>query len=421
MFVLPRRWLRTVLLLCMAFCFALGFWWQRPAPPAPTITEQRGVWLTNVASGVFFVPWGIDRAIARLERLHFNTVYPVVWNRGLTLHPSAVARAASGRSRMPLIGLLHLGSDPLARTIRLSHQRGLQVLPWFEYGLMTPKNSALARRHPDWLTRARTSDTSQYEDELERELGGGDAPRLPLLQIEQAWLNPFHPEVQQFIIDLIVEVVEKYDLDGIQLDDHFGIPVEMGYDPYTIELYQRQYNGLNPPDDPYNPQWMGWRANQLTELMARIYAAIKAAKPSCIVSLSPNSQSYSFHHYLQNWRAWVERGIVDEIVLQAYRLERDRFLTELEQPAVAFARQRVPVSIGILSGILTQPVPIATVAEQVRLARARGFDGISFFYWESLWGYVAPEAPATRRQEFRALFPDPARPPQLATAGESEP
>ena len=414
MLVFPSRWWRTLLAFSLALVLALTLWWPQPAPPSSLIVEQRGVWLTNVASGVFYVPWGLARATQRLAALHFNTLYPVVWNRGLTLHPSAIAQQVSGRRRMPLVSLAHLGSDALATTIRLGHQRGFRVLPWFEYGLMVPKHSAIARRHPTWLTHGRAGETSPAQDNLGQELEGrfwsGPWPAM-----EQAWLNPLHPEVRAFIKDLILEVVETYKLDGLQLDDHFGLPVELGYDPYTIELYQREHNGLSPPDDPYDPQWMGWRAGKLTALMQEIHAAVKAVKPNCIISLSPNSQSYSYQHYLQNWRAWVELGLVDEVVVQAYRLERDRFLTELEQPAVTAARERVPVSIGILSGLLSQPMPIGTIQEQVNLVREQGFAGVSFFYWESLWGYVAPEAPAERRRVFRALFPEPAHPPQLAT------
>ena len=42
----------------------------------------------------------------------------------------------------------------------------------------------------------------------------------------EAYLNPCHPEVQTFLTDLIVEVVQAYPVDGIQLDDHFGLPLE---------------------------------------------------------------------------------------------------------------------------------------------------------------------------------------------------
>jgi len=41
--------------------------------------------------------------------------------------------------------------------------------------------------------------------------------------------------VQDFLANLIVEIVTEYDVDGIQLDDHFGWPSNLGYDPYTIK------------------------------------------------------------------------------------------------------------------------------------------------------------------------------------------
>jgi uncharacterized lipoprotein YddW (UPF0748 family) len=55
-------------------------------------TEIRGVWLTNVASGLFYIPWGIERAINQLATLNFNTIYPVVWNRGYTFRTYALTK-----------------------------------------------------------------------------------------------------------------------------------------------------------------------------------------------------------------------------------------------------------------------------------------------------------------------------------------
>ena len=49
---------------------------------------------------------------------------------------------------------------------------------------------------------------------------------------EVAWLNPFRPEVQQLITDLVLEVVGRYGADGIQFDDHMSLPREFG--PYTL-------------------------------------------------------------------------------------------------------------------------------------------------------------------------------------------
>jgi uncharacterized lipoprotein YddW (UPF0748 family) len=215
--------------------------------------------------------------------------------------------------------------------------------------------------------------------------------------------------VQQFIVDLIVEVVTQYDVAGIQLDDHFGLPVELGYDPFTVRLYQQEHHGKSPPNDPLDSEWMRWRADKITDFMQRIFQAVKAVKPNAIVSLSPNSQNFAYRAYLQDWQTWVERGFVEELVLQVYRDDMSSFSAELSQPALQMARRQIPVGVGILSGLWSRPVSIEQIQQQVQAVRDRGFDGVSFFYWESLWGYIAPESPRKRRAAFQKLFSSPAK------------
>ncbi|MGK7927806.1 MAG: glycoside hydrolase family 10 protein [Spirulina sp.] len=400
-----RNWLKNCLLLGLIGSVAIALL-HPPISSLPRNTgEIRGVWLTNVNSGVLFIPWGIQRAINTLAKLHFNTLYPVVWNRGDTFYPSAIAKEATGRDREPFLKLMHFNSDVLQEMIEEGHQKEFKVIPWFEYGLMTPRGSSLAKRHPDWLTQTLDRQGKEYRDAFQDSEEPKRARKFPnLFAIHQVWLNPLHPEVRNFIKGIILEVVQNYDVDGIQIDDHFGMPVEMGYDDLTLKIYREEHQGRLPPKDPYDARWMGWRANKITEFMTEIYREVKAIKPDCIISLAPNSQSYAYSHYLQNWQVWIARGIIDELVLQVYRNDRDRFIAELNQPAVRFAKQHLRVSIGILSGILSKPVPMSTIAEQVRDVRDRDFAGVSFFYWESLWGYITPESPYRRRQGFQDLF-----------------
>ena len=70
--------------------------------------------------------------------------------------------------------------------------------------------------------------------------------------------------MQKFIQDLIVEIVKNYDIDGIQFDDHFGLPSELGYDAYTTALYKKEHQGKLPPADFKDPEWVNWRANKIT-------------------------------------------------------------------------------------------------------------------------------------------------------------
>jgi uncharacterized lipoprotein YddW (UPF0748 family) len=319
---------------------------------------------------------------------------------------------------------MHLGQDVLADIVKQGHQQKLRIVPWFEYGFMAPAGSALARRHPDWLTNGRNSTKTLQEIPQEPDLLDSEPPKVPPLSqslqqlvrkrvvTNQVWLNPLHPEVQKFILNLIVEVVTQYDVAGIQLDDHFGLPVKLGYDRFTVRLYQQEHQGKSPPNDPLDSEWMRWRADKITAFMQRIYKAVKAVKADAIVSLSPNSQTFAYRAYLQDWQTWVERGLVDELVLQVYRNDTNSFLAELSQPALQIARRRIPVSVGILSGLWRRPVTIKQIQQQVRAVRDRGFNGVSFFYWESLWGYLTPESPRKRRAAFQTLFSSPVKQPK---------
>lgn len=335
---------------------------------AESPSELRGVWLTNVDSDVLFSRSNLERAVQRLRNLNFNTIYPTVWHEGYTLYPSQVAANSFGHSIRPEPE--YQGRDLLAETIELGHRQGLRVIPWFEFGLMTDENAALTRKYPQWLTN-RQDGSSLFIF--------GDRGQHRYL-----WLNPLRPEVQQLLVDLIVEVVTKYDVDGIQLDDHFGLPAELGYDPYTIAIYQRDHNGKLPPNDPKDREWLRWRAQFITQLMTKITRGVRAVKPKCLISLSPNPKTFAYENYLQDWQRWVDTGLLDEVVIQVYRSDMASFTRELNQPELKAVRQTTPVSIGILTGLRTRAVTMATIKEQVRATRNLGFQGFSFFFYESL-------------------------------------
>ena len=358
-----------------------------------SVPEIRGVWLTNIDSEVLFSRQNLEAAMQRLARLNFNTVYPTVWNWGYTLYPSAVAERVIGRSLDPEPGLQE--RDLLKEAIAFGKQYNLRVIPWFEFGFMAPADSQLAQRHPEWLTQRRDGTTVKME---------GTHPRV--------WLNPFHPEVQAFILDLIVEIVREYDADGIQFDDHMGLPVEFGYDDYTVALYQQEHNGKSPPADPSDPEWVRWRADKITDFMARVFEAVKRENPDALVALSPNPQHFAYPVFLQDWHTWERRGLVEEIVLQVYRRDRAKFVEELEYAEVQAARRHVPVAIGILAGLKGRPIPSDRMETQVSLAGQRGFAGVSFFFYESLWQW-SEETPEARERAIADWFESEVDAPSL--------
>ncbi|MBD1918597.1 MULTISPECIES: family 10 glycosylhydrolase [Cyanophyceae] len=442
---------------------------QTPAVAAPT-RELRGVWLTNVDSQVLFSTEALQAAVNRLADLNFNTIYPVVWNYGHTLYPSATARRELGVSQH-LYGDLRAprpasesDRDMMREAIAMGHARGMAVVPWFEFGFMAPANYELYRRHPDWFTQKRVEPRPLEPEPLapRDSMRPGDVPKLtagldakhtakltPVLDVPKVgdlarekhradqwlaqddflpdpdvvsdpgiwmegnviprrWMNPFHPQVQKFQLELINELVSNYEVDGFQFDDHLGLPVDFGYDPFTINLYRSEHNGQAPPNDPQNAEWMAWRANKISDFLAEVHKLVKARRPNAVVSISPNPYPFAFTNYLQDWPTWVNRGIVDELVIQVYRSDQNRFMWEMNKPSIQAARRKIPVNIGILSGLRAAPVKMDFITDQMAAVRDRAYSGISFFFYESLWISPPPETAEQRVGKLQQAFATPA-------------
>lgn len=373
-------------------------------------TEIRGAWLTNIDSEVLFSNVGLVTALDKLKDYNFNTVYPTVWNWGYTLYPSAVTTrvfgfkqglypATENQGRDDVAESLQDNRDMLLELIGLARQRGLKVIPWFEFGLMAPADSPLAQQHPEWMTRKKDGTRVEFHNK-------GKYARV--------WLNPFHTEVQQFLVDMVSELSANYDIDGFQLDDHFGLPVAYGYDETTVALYQ-QDTGNAPPANAKDPIWMRWRADKITQLVGRLFRAMKAHRPRAIFSVSPSPAWYAYDSYLQDWPNWERQGYVEELLVQIYRRNLESFAYELIRPEMIAARDRIAAGVGVLSGLRQSFMDSELIEAQVEETRRQGYAGVVFFFYESIW-QAGNETLDRRERMVRSLFPTPRpRPFPIAT------
>ena len=395
--IIPSGWRRSIqcllpLLFLVSFITAFhinSLQAMSDSGPLPVYAQQprqeiRGVWLTTNDFNTLKNRLKVQNAITQLRRLNFNTIYPVVWNSGYTSYPSAVAKKIG----IPFFDRGSEGQDILADVITQAHRQGLLAIPWFEFGFMAPPTSELALNRPNWLTQKR--------DGSETSISAAG---------EVVWLNPFLPEVQQFITNLVLEIVTQYDVDGIQFDDHMSLPSEFGYDKYTVALYTQETKN-NPPTNFQDEAWVRWRANKITVFMIQLNQAVKARKPNAIFSVSPNYYDFAYKLHLQDWLGWVRLNIVDELIMQVYRQDLPSFIANITRPEIQETQQIITTGIGIMAGLRNRRVPIAQIQSQVRAAQQRGL-GVTFFYYESLWDY-APESVSDRQSAFQALFPSPA-------------
>ncbi|MFO8232110.1 MAG: family 10 glycosylhydrolase [Longimonas sp.] len=365
------RWLAWTLVV---LSIGWGTGCENGSPESPPdgedpLTELRGVWLTNVDSDVLDSQASIEDAMAFLAEHHFNVVFPVVWNNGVTLYPSEIMADRFDVSIDPA----YEGRDPLAEIIEAADKHDLAVVPWFEFGFAarhaesTPTD--ILEHHPEWAARTPESD--------------------PVVKNDFHWMNAFHPDVEDFVVGLMQEVATTYDVAGVQGDDRLPAqPVEGGYAPQTVEQYQADHDGADPPSDPHEADWKAWRADQLNAIAERIYGDMKAISPTLQVSWSPSIYPWGYDEYLQEWPSWLRNGHADWVHPQVYRRDTTAYRETLEDQlpdAVDLPESdRARIYPGVLLQVGDYRMTPDEAVQVVRTNRDMNLHGEVFFFYEGL-------------------------------------
>lgn len=344
--------------------------------------EVRGTWLTTTANTAIATPENTAASMRQLRDIGLNTVYVECWKNGYTEFPSDTMQRAVGvpmKINPSTKDQPAVQRDLLQECVIEAHRNELLCIAWFEYGFMAAhkntQNELRARR--DWISLNKS---------------GSDVANNGF-----AWLNPIQPEAQQLLIDIVVEAVRKYDLDGIQLDDRIVWPgLEMGYDPFTRAVYRNE-TGKDVPDDQKEPHWTSWRANKVTEFARRFVREVRSANPQLIISLSPGPYPWAYEHYLCDWVSWAgESPSWDEFVPQVYRMDYPRFKIDWDAQVKFMAeknRQR-----DLIAGIRLvgdgPDLPTADIARSADAVRASGAAGHAWWFSRGVLE-VFPEAIST--------------------------
>lgn len=268
-------------------------------------TGVRAVWVTNVASSVLMSEANLTAMVDLLAELNFNTICVTAYNKSQTIFQSqTLANVLEITPSQTVIDGCGWG-DVLGKLIEKAHAKNIKVIAWFEYGFASHYNGQpqpITDKKPQWVSKqqdgTQTVKNSFY------------------------WLNGFHPEVQQFVTDMIVECVTKYPtLDGVQGDDRLpALPAHAGYDDYTRQLYKTQ-TGRDLPSSPTETQFLSWKVNKMTEYATSLYNAVKAVRSTCLVTWAPSARGWAKDNYLQDWPQWVANGKADWVSPQLYRNE----------------------------------------------------------------------------------------------------
>jgi uncharacterized lipoprotein YddW (UPF0748 family) len=302
----------------MIAALAAGLTARAADDPPPVEREFRGAWIATVAN----IDWpskpGLpvdeqQRELVRLldlaVELKLNAVVFQVRPACDALYKSSLEPWSSfltgrmGRAPQPRY-------DPLKFAVREAHRRGLELHAWFNpYRALHPSSKGpIDRRH-----------VSRAHPEMVREYG------------TYLWLDPGEPAAVDHSLAVIMDVVERYDVDGVHFDDYFY--------PYPINDESGQR--VDFPDGASWQQYLAgldgrpplarddWRRANVESFLARLYRAIKRAKPWVKFGISPfgiyrpghpeGIQGFdAYASIYADSRPWLAEPIVDYFSPQLY-------------------------------------------------------------------------------------------------------
>jgi uncharacterized lipoprotein YddW (UPF0748 family) len=359
---------------------------------SPQETAVRAVWVTNVASEVLFSEANLTAMVDKLAELNFNTICVTAYNKSQTLFPSQTLAAVLGVTPSETVIDGCRWGDVMGKLIEKAKAKNIKVIAWFEYGFASHyagQSQPITDKKPQWVSKQQDG-TQTVKNNF-------------------YWLNGFHPEVQKFLTDMIVECVTKYpDLAGIQGDDRLpALPAHAGYDDYTKQLYKTE-TGKDLPTNPTETAFFNWKAQKMTDYATSLYNAVKAARSTCLVTWAPSARGWAKDNYLQDWPQWVANGKADWVSPQQYRNESQGLssystLIDGDISAVftttALKRKYVPGMLVRNGGYLPTD---AFLAKMIQHNRSKGVLNESTWFYE---GVIPKQTVFKTLYSGKALFP----------------
>ena len=263
---------------------------------------MKAVWVSQFDMAEVYLSGGEQREVSDFRRLirqmmekisaiGLNTVIFQVRPYGDSIYPSdiyppsAVVTGEQGRNFV---------YDPFEIVVDEAHKCGLSLQAWI--------NPLRLMREGEIEKVSRKYAVGKWHRE----------GRGYICEVDKRWyLDPAYAETRRLIIDGVCEILEKYEVDGIHMDDYF-YPTTEPYFDYSAYSDYLSRGGRLPLDD--------WRRENLNRLVSGIYSAVKSYGEELLFGISPaGNYNTAYESQYADIYTWCgEDGYIDYICPQAY-------------------------------------------------------------------------------------------------------
>lgn len=271
------------------------------------VLEMKGVWIyfdemNKKATSKKKWKSYIDTTFDTCKKNDMNTIIFQVRPFADSMYPSKYypwSKYATGK-----VGVSP-GFDPFAYAVEAAHERGLAIQAWINpYRIAySTKLSALSGKSiaVKW---SRSKKASERRNVLK--INGG------------LYFNPASAAVQKLVADGVREIIEKYPVDGIHMDDYFYPSLgSAGYKKFDYPEYKKYCKKTKNP-----MSLVSWRRTNVNNMVKKVYATVKKADKNCVFGISPAgniSNLYSRTSYYSPVKTWMKSSnYIDYICPQIY-------------------------------------------------------------------------------------------------------
>ena len=358
--------------------------------------EVRALWVVRTT---LTSPEKIRQLVNAAADNGFNTLIVQIRGRGDAYYNSHVEPRAVELKDQPLT------FDPLAFTLEEAHRRGLKVHGWLNTSLLANLDALpldpthVYNRHPEWLAVPKPVAVELFKmsprDPLYRQkiVEWSKANRA---ELEGVYTGPANPKVKEHIFKIWMDVLKHYPVDGLHFDYvRFASP-DFDYSRTSLQRFRKwlepQLNAdersalkqslkTNPlaAAETFPAKFADFQRAQVTELVARIYHAVKKRRPDAIVSAAvfANDEN-AYTRRFQDWRRWLQMGILDVACPMAYTTDTAVFQKQIDVAATsAHAAKRQ-----VWAGIGAYRIPSESAVEKINVARTLKAEGFILFSYD---------------------------------------
>lgn len=302
-------------------------------------------------------PKQIDQIISDAHTYGFNQIFVQVRYRGDALYiPNKIFKTYTNNETRSYVLKESINFDPLQYFIDNTKGSNIEIHAWATIFVASTRDltklseNHLYFKHNDWITCFKNGKPMSNE------------------MNEGAFLDAGIPEVQNYILSILSDIVINYNIAGLQLD-YIRYPDTLsGFNPLAIKQQKKS-----------NLSIQQWKVEQINQFVQATYKQLKSIKPSLQITAAVIAEPQkALNQYSQDWPSWVKNKYIDKVYLMAYNTNNKSF-HHLVNNVEELKLDNSKIVVGLRAWKETTEYPAFRINEKLSILRKHGYKDFAFY------------------------------------------